>query len=276
MATIHPSSFPEEPLKSAVIRARAIYANAGIPLSSDTIFTSQAFEQALKAIEKKLAQIKCRIVPSSFYPDEHVQAMPISLMSCWDSCVMRLKEHGARGVMTRLPLFWQTESLLHDACRQAGAFIYPNDIANMPIGALALAIGEIDTIVTTAKDAGAFSRYLSENGFPINKLWIIIYEPEECADELPLVLAEESVPVAREVHLFPGVPFLWQCATLSKEKSFSFHVAENFIIEKESEGLIITDTQEDSPLPLFRYVCPVPIFFEKTCPCGSQIFTLKR
>lgn len=146
----------------------------------------------------------CRLFPSSFDPDDqNMRGVPVPLDWRWDSVERTFKAWGVRGVMMRLPLFWQLEVPLFHACQSAGAFLFTNDVGNMPLGAVATRIAEIDTVVTDFNDVCMFVPYLLERGAPLPRHWVIVRNPEHAHHPLPLALA--NVTVYEEVHSSPGI-----------------------------------------------------------------------
>src|SRR6185369_8776282 len=110
--------------------------------------TLAEFHTLLATMEPTIPAMNCRVVPSSFDPDDPaLLAVPRPLEAAWPSVEAALRHFGSRAVMMRLPLFWQAEPLLHAACRAAGAPIFVNEPENMPLGAAALQNG-VDTVVT--------------------------------------------------------------------------------------------------------------------------------
>ncbi len=258
-------------------RIGKVYSEWGISESffeNNETTTPEKFLELLKDIEDKIPEMNCRVMPSSFDPDDqNLLAYPYYLSPRWDSCEKALRAFGARGVMMRLPLFWQTESLLHSACRAAGAFIFINEPENMPVGALALREGEVNTIVTDINDVFVFSSYLRDNKFPLNQTWIIVHPLKNKIGTIPEVLMKKEVLVAQEVHLFPGVPILEQCSTLWKEKKLLFHLLDLYVIEKKDNKSLLSNIS-DSPFSFFRYELPLHLNEAGRCGCGKDIFNV--
>lgn len=230
------------------------------------------FLELLGAIQSRIPGMNSRVMPSSFNPDDPALcAFPYHHTAGWSSCERTLRDSGAHGVMMRLPLFWQVEPNLFSACQAAGAFIFINDADNMPLGAAAVRDARIDAIVTDAPDAHAFAQYLLEKKSGMAKTWIIVHTPHKDIRPISQILKEPHVRVAQEIHVFPGVPALEQCALLEKNKGSSFHVSDSYGYEKTTDGLALTST-DASPLPLFRYELPLPLHEEGQCGCGKTIF----
>jgi len=190
-----------------------------------------------------------RFVPSSFDPaDPDFRAIERGGYEVWHSLARLIASAKVRGVMTRLPPFWQAMSPLHAACRERGVPLFLNDIANMPVGGLALKLGVVDAVVAEASDAMRFAEHCADAGVPAPVLWLIVH-PASAPEWQPLRSREKKEGlVAHEVHLFPGVPVLEQCEHLAAADEPRFHRVE---------------PQEDEALP-FR------LAQDGTCPCGKD------
>lgn len=180
---------------------------------------------------------------------------------------MILRHFGSRGILMRLPLFWQLESPLYTACRATGAPLFVNDQGNMPVGDAALRLAELDTVVTGAADATMFSSYLSEHGTPL-PMWFIIHPLPSEPWDIPPALKKNDVRVAQEVHLFPGVPLLEQCPSLADNKEPVFHASGSYAIEYSDAKTLISSIKDDLA-SLKRYELPVQLKEDGTCPCGK-------
>lgn len=177
-----------------------------------------------------------RILPSSFNPeDPSLGAITRRVDWEWRSCTKVLEDGGAKGVMMRLPAFWQLESLLHRAAKRAHAYIFINDLKNMPVGAAAIHLAEVDAVVSSAQDSFEFSKYLEKNNHKFPRTWLII-NPIENAVETPEPLRVRAVHVRHEVHAFPGVPLLVQCSRLSSRNPVEFHIADEFSSTQTNEN----------------------------------------
>ena len=194
-----------------------------------------------------MRQIECDFIPSSFDPDDpDLKALPRPHGWRWSSCEAALKEFGTRGLMVRLPLFWQIIPPLHESCRTLGIPIFINDLANMPLGAAALLHAGVDTVIAEAGDATQFAAFLKQNKLSFPKAWLVIHRAND-AWNIPETLAASSL--VQEVHLSPGVVLLSQCPELMRQKKPLFH----------------DERAEKSDLRAFRLV-------EKgTCACGRTI-----
>jgi hypothetical protein len=147
-----------------------------------------------------------RFVPDSFDPADPTLAMvEIPIEWRWESCEKALTRFASRGVMSRLPAWWQLEPPLHAACRSAGAFLYVNDTMNMPLGSAAILRAEIDTIVTTVDDAHAFAAFLIEKGVPLPPSWFIVHQHEK--KMLPELLWQPGIQLHEEVQSSPGISY---------------------------------------------------------------------
>ncbi len=164
--------------------------------------------------------------PSSFDPnDPALHALPHTAGWRWASCEEALREFETRGVLLRLPLFWQTLSPLNDVCRSIGAYIFPNEIENMAVGAVGLRSAGLNTVLTTAEDAEKFASFLQEQQ-PLPASWFIVHEAGAVSWELPAALKNSAARIAQEVHLSPGLPVLAQCTHLRAKKMPHFHTTE--------------------------------------------------
>jgi hypothetical protein len=165
-----------------------------------------------------------RLVPSSFDqndPSLSAERLPINWR--WQTVEDTLRTLGAVGVMMRLPLFWQLEIPLFEACQRAGAFIFVADRANLPLSAEALEKAEIGCVVTDAQDALVFSAYLREKKREQPRGWFIIHAGISGLSDLsPL----GDAPGAQEVHRSPGKLLLYQCDALRTLQRPHFHISE--------------------------------------------------
>lgn len=147
-----------------------------------------------------------RFFPSSFDPDDaHMTGNPLPLDWRWRSAEDALTSWGSRGVMMRLPLFWQLEVPLFHACQSAGAFLFANDVGNMPLGAAAVDIADVDTVVTELDDAAAFASYLTIKRMSLPKYWFIVRKSSHAGAPLPPELTGNGISVHEEVHSSPGI-----------------------------------------------------------------------
>lgn len=251
-----------------------VYRKWGVPekfLHGDVMPASE-FLELLGAIQGRIPGMDSRVMPSSFNPDDPALcAFPYHKTAGWNSCERVLRDSSTHGVMMRLPLFWQVEPNLFSACQAAGAFIFINDADNMPLGAAAVRDARIDAIMTDAPDAHAFAQYLLEKKSGMAKTWIIVHTPHKDIRPISQILKEPHVRVAQEVHVFPGVPVLEQCAFLEKTKEALFHVSGSYEYEKTENSLALT-SNDAAPLPFFRYKLPLPLYEGGQCACGKAIF----
>lgn len=226
----------------------------------------------LAAIESRIPQMPCRVVPTSFDPDDSkMRAFPRSINWRWVSCERALRAFNVeRGVLMRLPLFWQMESPLHAACRAVGVPIFVNEPENMPVAAAVAAAGDIDAVVTDEEDARAFSKYLTEKNIQSPHIWLIVHPVDAPVWDIPAALREERIGITQEVHLFPGVPILEQCLLLWDKKSPRFHLTDGYFLEMGEGGTLLSGAGED-PLPLIRYTLPGELYLHGHCPCGKVV-----
>jgi hypothetical protein len=259
---------PHTPLQSAS-EVQGIYRHWGIELhglTTQNYTTPQEYLRLLEAIEQVVPARPCRVFPSSFDPqDPHQRSVPRPLFSRWESCEETLRTFGSRGVILRLPLFWQVEAPLHHACTAAKATLFVNDPGNMPVGAEAVRSAGLDTVLTDTEDAGRFASYLLNESRVLPPRWILIHRPDH-AWVVPAAL-DAADRVAQEVHLFPGVPFLYQCPALIEKREPIFHSGGQYHIQIEEGETHITNREEFS-LPLWRYRLPRTLAHAGTCSCG--------
>src|SRR3989344_928656 len=229
-----------------------------------SVHTKKELLARLALIEKSIPRMDCRVLPSSFEAeDPTLAALPRPLDWQSESLADALKEFPAkRGVMMRLPLFWQVESFLHAACRIVGIPLFVNELENMPVGAAALRGRGVDVVLTENADANAFSLYRQEKGVSASS-WFIIHRIEEPWQLSP---ALEGARVAQEVHLFPGLPLLIQCAALWGTDRF--HLSAEFEIHSKNDDTSISSVK-NALVPLREYHVPL---LKKVglCTCGRE------
>ena len=243
--------------------------NVDVPL-----LTKKGLNALLDAIEPRIPEMHCRVIPSSFDADDsELRAFPSKSDWKWDSCQKALQNFQTRAVMMRLPLFWQMESPLHAACRSVGAPIFINEPENMPVGAAALSSAEVDTVVTEAGDGFSFSEYLSQKNLPLPRNWVIVHR-SDAPWQIPAALRDApEIQVAQEVHAFPGLPILHQCQILARKKASVFHVSDAFALQHDDTGTSITSIG-DVLLSLTRFELPFTLATIGTCVCGAK--TVKK
>ena len=256
-------------------KIRAKYEVFGVPTTHiPTSRTTHAeLLQILETIAPQIPNMPCQVVPTSFNPDDpQLRAFPRPLKWRWDSCERMFRAFKTSGVLMRLPLFWQVEPALFAAGQAAGAPIFVNDQENMPVGAEAIRIANMDTVVTDSQDAVRFSSYLSgaKTQFPAS--WIIVHPVSLDVWDIPAPAREEGTHVAQEVHLFPGVTLLEQCESLAEKKEPVFHASDAFQIETENSRTYVTSVT-DEPFPLLRYELALSIVAKETCSCGKPEYT---
>ena len=172
----------------------------------------------------------------------------------------------------RLPLFYQLEPALFRAARSAGAFIFVNDQENMPVGAMAIADGSMDVVVTTQKDSVVFSQFLTERSLQLPRAWIVLHRADQ-PWELPAALLSPAARVAQEVHLFPGLPVLTQCPALIDAKAPRFHAAAGMAVNPLKTGARVSGPMGD-PVPLSEYQLNIPLSESGMCACGLPVYAL--
>jgi hypothetical protein len=223
----------------------------------------------LDSIEAQLPDAPYSVVPTSFDPhDDGLRAFPRSLETRWTSAENFFLNVGARGIMMRLPLFWQMEPLLFAAGQMAGAPLFVCDQSNMPLGAAAIRTAHMDTVVTDAGDAFAFSDYLVLTGAVAPKAWLVVHAFDAHSWDTPAALVDARL--AQEVHLFPGIPVLASCERAPKVGA-GFHACNDYRVDI-NETARLTSINDEDPLPLLNYDTEVPLAASGTCICGREIF----
>lgn len=231
--------------------------------------TKNELMELLIAAENEIAETPCRLFPSSFNPnDPNLTAFPRPFDWQWNSCERILRALDAHSVMARLPLFWQIESPLNAVCRKIGAILFLNEPENMPIGAAAIKSVPIHTVICEAEDARGFSLYLAEKNISPSA-WFLIHRGDAAEWNIPdsIDIAES---LAQEVHLFPGMPVLVQCASLIKKHSALFHISEEYAWEIAGDKTYISSV-ENIPFPLVKFELPFSLACREKCLCGKII-----
>ncbi len=225
----------------------------------------------LSAIEPRIPEMECRIFPSSFNPkDTDLRAFPRAIHWRWTSCERMLRFFGAQAVMTRVPNFWQLESLVHACCRNIGAPLFTNEPENLALGAAAIVSANVNAIISEASETAPFVSFLLERDVPLPALWLLIHKADAREWSVPPSLIQNGITVAQEVHLFPGVPILHQCPALASDKKPLFHVSDEYEWEMLESETLITSAGGD-PLPLHRLLLPISIHAAGECACGKTI-----
>lgn len=228
-----------------------------------------SFLRDLKDIQADIPAMPVFVVPSSFDPgDEALLAFPIPLTSEWSSCERFLRERKACVAMTRLPLFWQLETLLHDACAATGVPMFIASPQNTPVAAAAITALDIDTVITSGGDVGVFVAHLSSKAIPLPKNWFIVFTPGE-SWSTPAALRKQGTHVQQEVHFFPGVVLLEQCAVLRGSMTPRFHASEGVHIETRGATSFAT-LDKEFPLPVTNLEVPFSLRTCGTCACGRE------
>ncbi len=261
-------------LSEDVIAAiRTAYSSWGVPeaLMPSGTMNHADLVRILDCIEPSIPNRPCEIAPTSFDAnDPELRALPRPMGWRWTSAENALRGFKTRGVMMRLPLFWQVEPALFAAGQSIGVPIFVNDQDNMPVGAAAIQTAGMDTVVTDSADALTFSSFLSGSKSAFPSSWLIVYPISLDTWNIPAPAREANVCVAQEVHLFPGVPLLTQCEHLISTKDSVFHVCDEYLLEQD--GLSVTSISP-VPLPLLRYKLGTRLSTGGTCVCGKERIT---
>lgn len=228
------------------------------------------FLKKLKNIQGAIPSMQCNIVPSSFEPDDaSMLAFPLPLSWQWNSCEKFLRERPARIVLTRLPLFWQLEILLHDACKAVGVPLFIGSPQNTPLDGAAIVAMNIDTVVTSAEDTASFLTHLSNRTIALPKNWLIVYTPEQSWD-IPSAFLSANVQVYGEMHLFPGIVILRQCTHAVASRKPHFHVSDGVRVDTRRSGSYLTIDKE-LPLSITDLELPFSLRTNGICACGREL-----
>jgi hypothetical protein len=234
--------------------------------------TTEDLLQGSQAAIREQAHLYPRLIPSSFDPnDDSLQALAIPRGRTWNSLALALKHCGAKIVLVRLPLFWQMLSPIHDACTEARCTLFVNEQDNMPLADAAMRTAEANMVVTDSKDAFALSLFLAEKNRHMPN-WFIIHEADK--EWAVPVMIDLDAKVVQEVHVFPGVPLLVQCESLSAERSPHFHAAPDMSFEMTAAGTLVSSSSA-LLVPLNNYQLNVLLALQGTCACGEEILARK-
>lgn len=194
----------------------------------------------------------------------------------WGSLEGHLSTLNACGVLMRLPLFWQVEPLVFQVCKKTDSYLFLNDVANMPVGKVAIQNANCNTVLTTANDAVAFSDYLNGHNFNIATSWIVVHKIDSFDKEAANVLYAGAEYSAHEIHIAPGIPLFVQCPFLARNSNLTFHIDDAFVFESFDGGEItITGTEIDAlPASNLKLNQMWNRSGEK-CACGREILSPK-
>lgn len=226
---------------------------------------TSSFLSSLRAFEQNILVSNYRLLPAAFEPTKELTAYPVPLERGWPSLTPHMRVWDSRGLMARVPLFWQMEAPLRTTCDEVGAFLFINDMSNMPLGAAAIRDANVDTVVTQMRDVGPFSLHLLEAKIALPNF--IAVHPHASA-LAPLPQACRETPIAQEVHLFPGVPMLVQCPCLSAQKEPVFHAAPGCRIYRAGGQVLFTGADTD-PQPPYDYPLLMTLREAGSCQCGE-------
>lgn len=250
----------------AAAEARAKWAHAGVEIEEERM-TPETLAISLRKASTYVRSLPGHYAPSSFLPSDSLTLFPRAESWRWDSIERTLTNHEGRGLMVRLPLFWQVEIPLFSACKKKGLFIFVNDKGNMPLGSMAITRSSIAVVVTDAADANEFATFLILNGLSLPDTWHIVQKSDSIVPLVP-ALTNSTSALIQEVHVLPGVPVLEQCVHIAG-KEFSFHIGDGYIWEHGQSALVTGHT--DDPLPLIRYETGLASDEAGSCACGKAI-----
>lgn len=251
---------------------REAYASLGAAEEFERILkegrtTADTLQRVLDISMDRAREQRYAFSPTSFdASDEQLRALPRALDTMWREGERAFEHYGSTGVMVRTPIYWQFGLPIYRACRERDIPIFVNEPENIPVGAMSLQRGGIDTVVCESIDAFAFSSYIAEKKLPYPRLWVLIHRANTPVWTVPGGITESKSALSQEVHLFPGVPLLVQCAALADERSTRFHVADAFDVELGASSFV---SSRSIPLPLYRYVLPFSMRSSGACTCGK-------
>ncbi|MSU74148.1 hypothetical protein EXS56_03335 [Candidatus Kaiserbacteria bacterium] len=237
-------------------------------------YTSRAqFHRILSGIGPTLAQGRYRLSPETFEGNGFdTLTLPRSPGWKWRTLENTLREISAARVMSMLPSFWQTEPPAFYASRAAEVPFFTVEADNLAVAARAIDLAGVDTVIATPEVARSFNDYLLENGDQPPRNWILIHSTSTTPlthDDLP-----PSATVASEVHLFPGVPLLFQCLSHIQTRSGLFHLSDDFALSEVRGGLRVTVKDPES-MPVFALELPFELQEKGICTeCGRTIYTV--
>lgn len=221
----------------------------------------------------KPSRADIRYLPSSFDAnDPLLYAVPRSASFRWKSLEEFLGTTRARGLLVRTPIYWQALFAAHEACQAAGIPYLANDPDNAPVGAAALRMAGVDSVLTEASRAHEFWSYCQERKTVLPSAWFLVHDARSTTHWIaPESISQTSSCVFQEVHIMPGSPILEQCANLAAQKSTHFHIADAYTLRSESGRTHITSISNDAP-PLSDIVCNWNLAEECLCACGRATF----
>ena len=71
----------------------------------------------------------------------------------------------------------------------------------------------------------------------------------------------------QEVHMFPGLSLLTQCATSLHNKGLGFHMSKEYYWKIDKEKVSITSVGSE-PFPFVNFVLPFALVPDTKCDCG--------
>lgn len=211
---------------------------------------------------------ECRLVPAFFETDDRdLIVVPRPYHYVWDSCLRLITEVASRGVLNRLPLVWQMHSTVHLACRSVGVPVLINEQDNVPVGAVSLAYGGIDTIVSETRGSDLFASYVLQKNLPHPRGWLLVHRYSDVW-EIPPECAKLNTVIFQEVHLFPSAPILWQCIELAKgEQEYHLSAAYAWRLDQKTS----LSSLRGDPLHLVDVRLPFVLRVQRTCRCGESV-----
>ena len=250
------------------------YTRFGIPEGQYTTLSetdTAKLLELLKIAETTLHRIPCRLFPTSFSPgDKRLSAFPVDPSFRWSSLESYLRNHKAISVLSLLPLFWQIESPMSNACRSSGAMLFLGDADNIPISSIAVTTLSSDTVIGEVEHVSSLITDLNKRSIPLPQTLIVIHRH---GDSWSLTEATEHTPctIIQEVHLFPGISILDQCSKLADLREPVFHLNTQYTLETEKQSSYISSSSKQL-FPLYRLKLPYVLEAGGSCECGKKIF----
>jgi len=164
-----------------------------------------------------------------------------------------------------LPLFWQMEPPVFVACRAAGVPLFTVQPDNIAVAAASIRYAESSAIIAEARSAEPLHEHLIMYQDPLPELWFVIHSAatDNWHDTPPRL----SGRVCQEVHLYPGLPVLWQCLHLSQTGAQRFHRSEEYTWDETGARI----SSLDGSLPVRDSSLPFTLQSEGSCTCGRDI-----